>query len=305
MLNIKVVKSRKWAFALSAILLLIGIAFVFINGFSTGVDFSSGLSIDIKIDGDSNVSIEEMRTTLSSVPNVSVVRLGSTADNTFTLKAKAADESERAEVESSIKSALLAKYSEDEIKTLSSSFIGARFSSSLITTSIWAILIALVCILIYIWFRFQLSFSIASILVLLHDVFLLLSFIVIFKIEISSLTIAAILTIIGYTLNNTIVIFDRIRENIKFSELKDLDSIIDLSVSQSFTRTLFSSLTTLATIIPIGIIVSNREIKMFALVLTVGISIGIYSSTFISANILRFLSLTKKKILNPMTITAK
>ena len=303
MANVKVVKSRKWAFIVSAALILVGVVFIFINGFKTGVDFSSGLSMDVKIERSSPVQIEEVRSAVEGIHGISVVRLGSQGDNMFSLRVAAVDEAEKTRLESDINSALTAKFG--SVQTLSSSFIGAKFSSSLITTSIVAILIALVCILIYIWFRFQLSFSLASILVLLHDIILLLSFIVIFKIEISSLTIAAILTIIGYTLNNTIVIFDRIRENIKFSSVNNLDDIIDLSVSQSLTRTLFSSLTTLAVIIPIGIIVANREIKMFAIVLTVGITIGIYSSTFISGNILRLLSLTKKKLLNPMLIKEK
>ena len=156
--------------------------------------------------------------------------------------------------------------------------------------------------MIYIWLRFQFSFSIAAVLTLIHDVLLLLSFIVIFRIEISSITIAAILTIIGYSLNNTIVIFDRIKENIKIGLLKDLDSIVDLSITQSIKRTLFSSLTTLSVIIPMGILVMNQDIKMFSLVFSIGILIGIYSSTYVAANILRLLSFTKKRVLNPMMI---
>ena len=122
----------------------------------------------------------------------------------------------------------------------------------------------------------------------------------IMHLEINSIFIAAILTIIGYSINNTIVIFDRIRENVGLGIEKDLKRLINLSITQSLTRTLFSSLTTLAVIIPLGIFVVDSDIKMFSLILTAGIIIGIYSSMLIAGNILcliakgKVLSLAKK-----------
>ena len=300
MKSIKVVGSRKIVLIASCLLLVLGIVFFAIRGFNLGIDFESGISDTIRI-GRSNVRIEEVRGALSGV-NARVQRQGQESDSTFVIRAFASDDFEKTNKEAQIVKALSDKFGEGEVQVVSSSFIGAKFSSTLITTSLVAIAVALVGILIYIWLRFQLSFSLASVLTLLHDVLILLSFIVVFRIEISSITIAAILTIIGYSINNTIVIFDRIKENIKLRMSGDLDLTIDTSINQSITRTLFSSLTTLAVVVPMGIIVLNTDIRMFSLVLSVGILLGVYSSTFVCANILRMLSLTKKRILNPMTI---
>ena len=300
MKNIKVVGLRKFVLCISSVLLILGISFFAVRGFNLGIDFESGVSDTIRIDRN-GVRIEEIRSALSGI-SARVQRQGQESDSTFIIRMFAADDDEKTSKENQVVSALGSAFGEGNVQVISSSFIGAKFSSSLITTSLVAIAVALIGILIYIWLRFQLSFSIASILTLIHDVLILLSFIVVFRIEISSITIAAILTIIGYSINNTIVIFDRIKENIKIGGLKDLNAIIDLSINQSLTRTLFSSLTTLAVVIPMGIIVLNNDIRMFSLVLSVGICIGIYSSTFVCANILRALSLSRKRLLDPMTI---
>ena len=297
-IKIIVTKYLKVCVVISSILLILGLIFFFLNGFNKGVDFESGLSLNVSIPKE-NVAIEDVRSALLST-NSRVQRSGAVSDSTFIIRSAAPDDEERTIIETKIVEEL--KNAFGDVDVISSSFIGAKFSSSLVTTSLFAIAIALIGILIYIWLRFQFSFSIAAVLTLIHDVLLLLSFIVIFRIEISSITIAAILTIIGYSLNNTIVIFDRIKENIKIGLLKDLDSIVDLSITQSIKRTLFSSLTTLSVIIPMGILVMNQDIKMFSLVFSIGILIGIYSSTYVAANILRLLSFTKKRVLNPMMI---
>lgn len=291
---IKVSKARKFVFILSILLIVCGIYFYTVNKFNLGVDFESGVSINIKV-FDPECDISKVRSALSDItPSVRVQKGGNEVDNLYILRSAAPDEEARAKVESDINSSLAAAFNKSSdaagYEIVSSSFIGSKFSSSLISTSLIAVAVALVLILIYIWFRFQLSYSIAAVLTLIHDILLLLGFIIVAKIEISSVTIAAILTIIGYSLNNTIVIFDRVRENISLKSAKELDCIINKSVTQSLTRTLFSSLTTLAVIIPLGIFIINGDIKMFSLVLTTGIIIGIYSSTLIAGNLLALIA---------------
>ena len=291
-------KLRVFAFVLSLICIAAGFTLFFLKGFNLGVDFESGISEVVKINSD-NVNISDVRSALDGI-KARVQRVGDIQDSTFSIRTSADTQEARKEIEDNISNALNQYFGEDSFEVVSSAFIGSKFSSSLITTSILGVCIALLIILIYIWFRFKFVYSISAVITLIHDVLLLLTFIIGLRIEISSITIAGILTIIGYSLNNTIVIFDRIRENVSLGIEKDLKRLINLSITQSLTRTLFSSLTTLAVIIPLGIFVVDSDIKMFSLILTAGIIIGIYSSMLIAGNILcliakgKVLSLAKK-----------
>ncbi|MDD5972444.1 MAG: protein translocase subunit SecF, partial [Spirochaetales bacterium] len=170
--------------------------------------------------------------------------------------------------------------------TLQSDFVGPKFSSTLFTSSIKAVAIAVGLILIYIWVRFRFSYAISSIIALLHDVLMMFAFILILRLEVSSTTIAAVLTIIGYSLNNTIVIFDRIRENVLTLKGEDVNDIILLSIKESLSRTIITSLTTLFAVIPLAIFTSGA-IKGFAINLVWGVLVGTYSSNCIAPVLLR------------------
>jgi len=148
--------------------------------------------------------------------------------------------------------------------------------------------------LLYIWFRFKLAFALAAVITLVHDTFLLIGFITILRLEVSSTTIAALLTIIGYSLNNVIVIFDRIRENKPLLTNVSITSLIDTSVSQSLSRTLFSSLTTILAILPLAIFASGA-IQLFAIEMVFGIIVGAYSSNLLAPALFMWISKEKKK----------
>ena len=182
-------------------------------------------------------------------------------------------------------SALSAAFGSENVVVMQSDFVGPKFSSSLLKSSCYAILLAILLILLYISLRFRLSYAISSIIALFHDVLMMLALIVIFRLEVSATTIAAILTIIGYSLNNTIVIFDRVRENVAENPKESVDSLINLSVRQSLTRTIITSLTTLCAIVPLAIFATG-DIKLFAINLTWGIVVGAYSSNFIASGLL-------------------
>ena len=184
-------------------------------------------------------------------------------------------------------SLLFSAFGEENTVVLQSDFVGPKFSSSLFRDSITGLLIALVLILGYIAIRFRFSYAISSIIALFHDVLAMLSFILIFRLEVSSTTIAAVLTIIGYSINNTIVIFDRVRENLKLEKGKSVDDVIALSVRQSLTRTIMTSLTTLVAIVPLAILGSG-DIQLFAINLTWGIIAGAYSSNFLAPAFLHY-----------------
>lgn len=238
-----------------------------------------------------DVSIEDIREALKG-RNVNVQTVGAVSDGIFSLKVNTEEGDTQEKMEKDIAAMLSQSFGAENVVVLQSDFVGPRFSSTLITTSVKAIAIAVLLILAYIWIRFRFAYALSSVLALVHDVLMMLSFIVVFKLEVSSITIAAVLTIIGYSLNNTIVIFDRVRENVKLYKGMKIDKIIDMSVTQSMTRTIITSLTTLFAVVPLSIF-STGSIQLFALNLVWGVVIGTYSSNFLAPVLLHCLNKVK------------
>lgn len=288
-ITFNVVKRRTVYLGIASIFLLAAVALLVFKGFNLGIDFESGVSVSVKID-DAGARIEDVRGTLSSIEGVRVQNIGSSDDGRYQIRVKlAADQTQRG-MENLIGTLLGKRFSSYTL--LESSFIGAKFSSSLITGSVKAVAIALGLILVYVWIRFKVAYAISSIVALMHDVLLMLGFISLTGFEISSTTIAAILTIIGYSLNNTIVIFDRVRESIRGNHNQELAAVMDYGVSSSLSRTTFSSVTTLLAVIPLAILASG-DVRSFALCMIFGVVVGTYSSNFLATNILYMLGKTK------------
>ena len=281
-ISFRVIRRRTVYLALACALVLASVALLVFKGFNLGIDFESGLSISVKVE-DAGVRIEDVRSAVSSVEGVRVQNVGASDDGRYQIRVKLPDGTDQRSAENYINRLLSARFGNFSI--LESSFIGAKFSSSLITGSVKAVAIALALILVYVWIRFKVAYAIGSIIALIHDVLLMLGFISLVGFEISSTTIAAILTIIGYSLNNTIVIFDRVRESINNNHNQDLSDVMDYGVNSSLSRTTFSSVTTLLAVIPLAIL-STGDVRSFAICMIFGVVVGTYSSNFLATNIL-------------------
>ena len=236
---------------------------------------------------DVDVKIEDVREAVDSISGAKVQTVGDKNKAQFQVRIVLSDNEGQKEAEEKVDNALSSYFGKENLVVLQSNFVGPKFSSTLLRSSLLAVLIAFVLILLYISIRFRLSYALSSIIALVHDVLMMLSFVVILRLEVSGTTIAAVLTIIGYSLNNTIVIFDRVRENIKNNKGGDVYNFVSLSVRQSFTRTAITTLTTLFAIVPLAIFGSG-EIKLFAINLIWGLVIGAYSSSFIAPSLLMF-----------------
>ena len=281
-ISFRVIKRRTLYLALAGALVLASVALLAFRGFNLGIDFESGLSVSVKVE-DSGVQIADVRSAVSSIEGVRVQNVGSSDDGRYQIRVKLPEGTNQRDAESLINSLLADRFYSFSI--LESSFIGAKFSSSLITGSIKAVAIALALILVYVWIRFKVAYAFGSIIALMHDVLLMLGFISLMGFEISSTTIAAILTIIGYSLNNTIVIFDRVRESINNDHSQDLSDVMDYGVNSSLSRTTFSSVTTLLAVIPLALL-STGDVRSFAICMIFGVVVGTYSSNFLATNIL-------------------
>ena len=240
--------------------------------------------INFSTDGE-DVTISSLRSALSEIDGVKVQTVGDKNSGAFQVRVLLKENEGQSEAERRINGELSKVYGEENIVVLQSDFVGPKFSTSLFRSSVSAILIAFVLILLYISVRFRISYALSSIIALIHDVLMMLSFVVILRLEVSSTTIAAVLTIIGYSLNNTIVIFDRVRENIKENRGSDPASMVSWSVRQSFSRTFITTLTTLFAIVPLSIF-STGDIRNFAINLIWGLVVGAYSSSIIAPALL-------------------
>lgn len=257
------------------------------GGFNFGIDFQAGLNQRIQITSNSDISEGDIKAALDGIVSLQVQSLGKVENKEFMVRV-GVDESV-ADFQRVVKNDILSRlentFGKGNVEVRSSDYVGPRFAGSLTSETIILTLAALVLILAYIWIRFKLNYAVSAIAAIFHDVLFLLGFIGVFQLDFSTATIAAVLTIIGYSLNDTIVIFDRIRENTKILGGKSFEEVINISVSQSLSRTIITSLTTLIAVLAIYILATG-SIKLFALNLIVGIVVGTYSSMYIASTIL-------------------
>lgn len=280
-------KSAKYFISGSVAVIILGVIFAFLHGgLNFGIDFTGGTLMTINMGGefnDQDVKDVLVKLGVNDAPVVKSGQNGAQDQAIIRMKDSGNVEQER-QTRINIVSGLKEKYS--SAYELSFQRVGAVSSSELIKNAIIAVLIASVGILIYVWIRFELISGIAAIVALLHDVLIMLAFCAIINLPINSSFIAAVLTIVGYSINDTIVVFDRIRENDKIYTRKEKSqgAVVDISVKETLTRTLYTSLTTLLTITVLYIL-GVQTIKEFALPIIVGLISGTYSSIFIASPI--------------------
>lgn len=274
---LNIMKHYKLWFAISGAIILLGLVMMFVNGLNLGIDFTGGTMMQVEIG--QVVSVAEISDTISEFKlNPDIVHAGTEQKEVVIKTKESLDNAER----SAIFAKLQEKYGLEDSALKSAEQFGPAMGKEIRNRAIMAILIASVAMLIYITVRFEMVFGVAAIIALLHDVLFLIAIYSIFHITISSSFIAAILTIVGYSINDTIVVFDRVRENVKREKNKEHKEIINTSITQTLSRTLNTSLTTLIVIGALYVL-GVQSIKEFAFPLLIGISVGTYSSIFIAS----------------------
>ena len=233
------------------------------------------------------VSIGQVRDALASLGAPLIQSVGHAQDQQFIIRVEERGNNQNFahETTAKIKSLLEAQFGAGTVVEKQSAFVGPRFSQNLASQTFTLTILALALILVYVWFRFRLAYAVSAIIATIHDPLIMLGFIGTFQLEVNTATVAAVLTIIGYSLNDTIVVFDRIRENAGLMRDSDFGTIVNTSITQTLSRTIITSGTTQLAIISI-LVFATGSIQEFALNLTVGIVVGTYSSIFIAAQIL-------------------
>lgn len=284
---LKIIEKTKIWFGLSFLVFAIAIGFIAFRGLNVGIDFKGGTQVVIEFGKDFDKA--EVDTIVNKYAKGAVTN---TLEKTqIEIRAKELDSTKVSELVNELKE----KYKDGKVELLAEDTIGASVGNELTKNSLIALAIAVLAILAYVAFRFELDYAVASIIALLHDVLITISVYAIFNVPMNTPFIAAILTIIGYSINDTIVIFDRIRENNKHFRSMDNVEIANRSITQTLARSINTTLTTLITILAVYILVPS--VREFAFPLTIGIATGAYSSIFIASPVwVMFRKRKKRKI---------
>ncbi len=283
--NIQFLKYKKITLSISIIFCLISFFSLFINGLNFGIDFKGGSLIEVKSDQSINISNVRSRLSLLNLGDVQIQNFGS--DKNVLVRVEASSSGNNSSVLLSITNEL---QSFGEIQR--TEVVGPKISSELIQKGILAIISAVGLMLFYIWIRFEWQFSLGAVLALIHDVIITIGIFSFFQIEFNLSIIAALLTIIGYSMNDTVVVYDRIRENLRKYKKQDLYDLINSSINQTLSRTVLTSFTTLLALFSLYIF-GGQVIKGFTLAMIIGVFIGTYSSTFIASQLLHVLGVKR------------
>lgn len=242
--------------------------------------------------GTSSVTTDDVRAALSGVDSVAVKQLGTGVDASYQIRKGVAKDEVQADVVSSINSKLFEAFGETNVAVIKSDYIGSSFSSSLARKSILMLFLTVFVIWIYAAIRFHWDFALGSIIALIHDSCIMMTFIIWTQMEFSTTVLAALLTIIGYSINATVVILDRIRYNLKYmTEVSSFKEILNKSLSDTLLRSILTTVTTFIAVLSLFIFTTG-SIKDFALAMMIGLLSGMYSSIFISS---AFISACRKK----------
>ena len=277
----------------SSILIVISILLLLFKGLNYGVDFKGGTLIEIRTTSN-DISISNLRKAFNKMDlgDVSVKEFGK--KNDFIVKFEKKSKPKENIIESIKKNLSTSIGNNFEFRRVES--VGPKVSSELLISGIIAIALSLGAMLIYIWIRFEWQFSLGAIIALFHDVIITLGFFSLFGFEINLSIVAAVLTIVGYSMNDTVVIFDRVRENLrKYSDIKIFD-LTNISINETLSRTIITSITTLLALLSIYFF-GGEVLKGFSLAMILGVIFGTYSSIYIANPILVFLGVSQRTII--------
>lgn len=277
--NLKVIKNYKIYFAVSLAVIIIGFALAGIRGFNFGIDFTGGTLIEMNMG--KYVESSEIRAITDKIDkNMQINYIGENRDGIQLKTIVDLNNEKRTELFNEFSE----KYSLNKDDLVKSDQFGPAVGKEIQQKALLSVVIATLAMLVYISFRFKFDFGVAAITALLHDVLVVIAIYAIFRIPLNNPFVAAMLTVVGYSINDTIVVFDRIRENMRGAKRDSHEEVADLSINQTLSRSINTSLTTLLSIVALYIM-GVDSIKEFTLPLIAGISVGVYSSIFIASPI--------------------
>lgn len=287
--KIPFVRYRHIAVGLSFVIVVAAFALMFTKGFNFGIDFKGGTVIEIATKETANLTDLRNRIGKLDIGEVQLQRFGD--DKNVLIRIGASAEHAEADTGEVIVEKVKAELgNEVEYRRIES--VGPQVSGELIKAATLAILISVAAMFAYIWFRFEWQFGLGAVLSIVHDVMATILVFSLFQLEFNLTTIAALLTIVGYSMNDTVVVFDRMRENLRKYKKMDLGELIDLSLNETLSRTIMTSVTTLIALTALFIF-GGEVIRSFTFAMIFGIIIGTYSSIYVAAPVLMAIGITR------------
>lgn len=269
-----IIEKRKIFFAIPAAIILIGIiCFIAFGGLNTDIDFTGGTAMEIELGEDFNE--DAIRDAINPVEGVTVSSVQSTGKQSAIIKTTPIPQNKYEEVQNAVTEAF------PDSQIISRDSVSATIGKEMMATLAKAVILVVLLMLIYIWIRFELLSGISAVLALCHDVLIILSIYAVFQLPINTTFIAAILTVLGYSINATIVVFDRIRENRRLLRKESFESIVNKSIWQTLPRSINTSVTTLITLLCLYIL-GVTSIRQFMVPLIIGVLCGAFSSVFLA-----------------------
>jgi preprotein translocase SecF subunit len=279
---------KRWlGFALSMGVIVLTAFLIATRGLNLGIDFSGGILLEVRVEEE--VSLAEMRDLLSDKERwgeVSLQNIGDAGD--IMIRVQTSEEVEQAERVEQLKTVLSSSYPGISYRKID--YVGPTIGQELIESGVMALVIAMGAMMLYIWFRFEWQFGLGGIVALIHDALIMVGFYAISGFDFGLTSIAAILTVIGYSINDSVVIYDRIRENMRRYKKKTIPELLNLSINQTLSRTIVTALTTVLAALALALF-GGEVLRGFSYALVVGVVVGTYSSIFIAAPILMYFGL--------------
>ena len=294
---------RRIAAGISALLAVVSVISLFVNSLNFGLDFTSGTSV--RLNYSETVDLDQVNLTLqqNGYRDTVVVTFGSDRDIRVLLPVDSSvaeqDQAEQAAQGGESLAAMLQQKTRSQVTLLGSDYVSAKVGEELAEQGGLGMLVALGIIMVYIAVRFQLKFSVGAVVALAHDLIITLGIFSVFQMEFNLNTLAAMLAIIGYSLNDTIVVSDRIRENFRRLRKGSPIEMVNVSLNQTLSRTLITSLTTLLVLFSI-LFIGGESTQGFAIALIIGVVIGTYSSIYIASNVIIYMNVTREDLMIPV-----
>ena len=281
--NFNFLRYKNFFILLSVFLIFFSLILIFTKGLNFGVDFKGGTTIELRLE--KQVEIEKIRNSLSKskINNFSVKEFGTAND----LLVSTDNSVSANDIKNFLEKDLQVKITVRKVET-----VGPKVGAELIKSAIYSLILCLIAIFLYLWFRFEWQFSIGGIVALFHDLIITVGVFALLGLQFDLSIIAALLTILGYSINDTVIIYDRIRENLKKDSSSELSILINESLNNTLSRTLKTSGTTLLSIVAV-LIFGGEVLRGFAFAITFGIIVGTYSSIYIAAPILMFFKIKR------------
>ena len=282
------VPMRKLTFLLSGLAILASLALFFSKDLNYGIDFRGGTLIEIKTnDGPANLSSLRSKLGTLGLGDVQIQEFGAPDDVLIRIEAQPGGEKEQQIVTAKVRQAL-----GDNITYRRTEVVGPTVSAELIRSGTIGVISAILAVLFYIWIRFEWQFSVGAVAALVHDVILTIGIFSALQLEFNLSIIAALLTIVGYSLNDTVVVYDRVRENLRKYKKMPLEKLLDVSINETLSRTILTSVTTLIALLALYIL-GGEVIRGFVFAMIWGVIIGTYSSIFIASPLLLLLGVKR------------